>query len=118
MTHDESDRTWRQALRRQAAFLEKQKATKRRAKRRATYGPSSRVYDTQLMHRAQNGLCANHGCNAVIAPTGYGRALDRDAAGKPLAILCKSCSVALGVTRRRREVLIGLLDYLAVHPQK
>lgn len=105
--------------RKRSPVAPKPKVSKRRSKRWATYGPGSRVYETQLMHQAQGGKCANHGCNAVIAPIGYGRAVDRDpSTGRPLAILCKACSVALGVTRRRRDILIGLLDYLNTHSQK
>ena len=107
---------WRRTLKRQAKIIAEQKRTKQRAPRRATYGPGSRVYETQLMHQAQGGKCANHGCNAVIAPIGYGRAVDRDpSTGRPLAILCKACSVALGVTRRQVPILIGLIDYLNTH---
>lgn len=119
MTSDQSDAEWRHTLRRQAKFIDQAKRSKTRAKRRDTYGAGSRVYQTLLMHRAQRGQCANGGCRALIPPTGYGRAMDHDpATGKPLAILCKSCSMALGNVRRRREVLIGLLDYLAAHSQK
>ena len=118
MTNPTEAAAWRRALKRQTKILAEQKRTKQRAPRRATYGPGSRVYETQLMHQAQGGKCANRGCNAVIAPIGRGRAMDHDENGKPLAILCKSCSMALANVRRRRDILIGLLDYLNTHSQK
>lgn len=116
MTHPVFDAKWKRTLRRHAKFLDQQKATKQRAKRYDTYGPGSRVYQTQLMHRAQNGKCANPCCGTVIAPIGRGRAMDRNPeTGKPLAILCKSCSMALGNTRRNPMILRGLIDYLSTH---
>ena len=105
--------------RQRAASLTPKQAKPRRSKRWATYGPGSRAYQTQLVHQAQNGRCANAGCNVLVAPVGYGRAMDRDPqTGKPLGILCKACSVALGLTRRNPMVLRGLIDYLFTHSQK
>lgn len=56
------------------------------------------------LYLAQGGRCANAGCNVEVKVTGTSRAHDKQLN----VLLCKRCSVALGVTGRLTRILAGL----------
>lgn len=60
------------------------------------------------LHNAQDGRCANPGCRHRIPIVGPRRGVDVQT-GK---MLCRSCLIALGLTKRQPRIIVGLLAYL------
>ena len=66
------------------------------------------IMDIGTRISAQRGKCAVPRCFAHVPHVGRARALDV-ATGK---VLCKSCSMILGLVGRERKRLQGLIEYL------
>jgi hypothetical protein len=66
------------------------------------------ITDISATLNRQQGKCAVPYCFAHVPILGRGRALDRDTK----KILCKACSMVLGLVARDRKRLIGLVEYL------
>lgn len=91
--------------------------------RRWAYG--GKVND---MWAAQGGLCANPGCQTVLAEDSRSPHVDHDHRHQPYCagakscgecvrgLLCASCNVALGQMRDDPTRIRGLADYLEAHP--
>ena len=63
------------------------------------------------IYHAQNGRCANENCHLPIKIVGRTRAMDV-ATGK---MLCKACSLALGIMARSKHRILGLVSFLEKH---
>lgn len=64
--------------------------------------------EVQAIHKAQRGRCAVPSCFAHVPMLGRGRALDPTTK----QLLCKACSIVLGIVDRDRRRLQGLISYL------
>lgn len=60
------------------------------------------------LHNAQDGRCANPGCQHKIPIIGQKRGVDM----RTGRMLCRSCLIALGLVKRQPRILVGLLAYL------
>lgn len=87
------------------AKLDKSKSAVRRVRSRH-YRMSLDALGT--IHNAQDGKCANPGCRKPISAVGRGRAIDPETN----RMLCKGCSIALGILNRNQKRLRGLMEYL------
>lgn len=74
------------------------------------------------MHDLQHGMCANRACGSKISleikGTSRGRAvIDHDhATGKVRGLLCSPCNVILGTVETKKNLMLGLSEYLTRTP--
>jgi len=75
--------------------------------------PRLNPYQLQALYDAQNGRCANIGCNITLPLNGQGRAIDHcHQTGSIRGLLCGNCNKGLGFLHDDPRRIIGLLDYL------
>jgi hypothetical protein len=72
--------------------------------------------EVDAMWKAQDGQCANYGCQTKLEKGKSGACIDHDhKTGKIRAILCRTCNLALGHAKDDVVVLSGLIAYLREH---
>ena len=72
--------------------------------------------EVDLMWVAQDGYCANSGCETKLEKGKSGACIDHDhKTGFIRGILCRTCNLALGHAKDDIDVLYGLISYLKEH---
>ena len=72
--------------------------------------------EVDAMWKAQDGDCANYGCQTKLEKGKSGACIDHDhKTGKIRGILCRTCNLALGHAKDSVVVLSGLITYLEEH---
>lgn len=72
--------------------------------------------EVDAMWKAQDGECANYGCQTKLEKGKSGACIDHDhKTGKIRGILCRTCNLALGHAKDDVVVLSGLIAYLRKH---